>query len=77
MGSAALDLAYVASGRFDAYIEQSVNLWDIAAGWLLVESAGGQINVKTSPLDEKKIAIVAWNGNISLKELESSVPKTT
>jgi myo-inositol-1(or 4)-monophosphatase len=77
MGSAALDLAYVASGRFDAYIEQSVNLWDIAAGWLLVESAGGQVIVKTSPLDEKKIAIVAWNGNIDLKELERSIPKTT
>jgi len=77
MGSAALDLAYVASGRFDAYIEQSVNLWDIAAGWLLVESAGGQVNVKPSPLDEEKIAVVAWNGNIDLKELESSIPKTT
>jgi myo-inositol-1(or 4)-monophosphatase len=77
MGSAALDLAYVASGRFDAYIEQSVNLWDIAAGWLLVESAGGQVKVKTSPLDEKKIAIIAWNGNIDLNELESFIPKTT
>jgi len=44
---------------------------------LLVESAGGQVTVKTSPLDEKKIAVVAWNGNIDLKELESSIPKTT
>ncbi len=41
MGSAALDLAYVATGRFDAYIEQGVNLWDIAAGVILVEEAGG------------------------------------
>jgi myo-inositol-1(or 4)-monophosphatase len=41
MGSAALDLAYVAAGRFDAYIEQGVNLWDIAAGVILVEEAGG------------------------------------
>jgi myo-inositol-1(or 4)-monophosphatase len=41
MGSAALDLAYVASGRLDAYIEQGVNLWDIAAGVVLVEEAGG------------------------------------
>jgi myo-inositol-1(or 4)-monophosphatase len=77
MGSAALDLAYVASGRFDAYIEQSVNLWDIAAGWLLVESAGGQVSVKPSPLDEKKIAVIAWNGNIDLSELQGSLPKTT
>jgi myo-inositol-1(or 4)-monophosphatase len=41
MGSAALDLAYVAAGRLDAYIEQGVNLWDIAAGWILIEEAGG------------------------------------
>jgi myo-inositol-1(or 4)-monophosphatase len=41
MGSAALDLAYVATGRLDAYIEQDVNLWDIAAGIVLVEEAGG------------------------------------
>ena len=41
MGSAALDLAYVSAGRLDAYIEQGVNLWDIAAGVLLVEEAGG------------------------------------
>src|SRR6266513_855218 len=37
MGSAALDMAYVACGRFDAYIEQGISLWDIAAGWILVE----------------------------------------
>jgi myo-inositol-1(or 4)-monophosphatase len=44
MGSAALDLAYVAAGRFDAYIEQGVNLWDIAAGVVLVEEAGGVVD---------------------------------
>jgi myo-inositol-1(or 4)-monophosphatase len=43
MGSAALDLAYVATGRLDAYIEQGVNLWDIAAGIVLVEEAGGVV----------------------------------
>jgi myo-inositol-1(or 4)-monophosphatase len=77
MGSAALDLAYVATGRFDAYIEQSVNLWDIAAGWLLVECAGGQVTTKPSPLDEKKIAVIGWNGKIGLGELQSAIPKTT
>src|SRR5580704_12768635 len=45
MGSAALDLAYVATGRFDAYIERSVNWWDIAAGVLLVQCAGGQLAI--------------------------------
>ena len=42
LGSAALDMAYVACGRLDAYIEQGISLWDIAAGWLLVEAAGGR-----------------------------------
>ena len=41
MGAAALALAYVATGRFDAYIERSISLWDIAAGGLILESAGG------------------------------------
>lgn len=42
MGSAALELAYVASGRLDAYVERRINLWDVAAGSLLVENAGGE-----------------------------------
>jgi myo-inositol-1(or 4)-monophosphatase len=42
MGSAALDLVYVATGRFDAYIERGIHLWDIAAGVLIVECAGGK-----------------------------------
>ena len=41
MGSAALALTYVATGRFDAYIERGIHLWDIAAGGLIVECAGG------------------------------------
>ncbi len=41
MGSAALALSYVACGRFDAYIERGIRLWDIAAGGLIVECAGG------------------------------------
>jgi myo-inositol-1(or 4)-monophosphatase len=42
MGAAALGLAYVASGRFDAYIERGIRLWDIAAGGLVIECAGGE-----------------------------------
>ena len=42
MGSAALALTYVASGRFDAYIESGISLWDIAAGGLILEQAGGE-----------------------------------
>ena len=43
MGSAAVDLAYVACGRFDAYYEFGINAWDIAAGALLVQEAGGTV----------------------------------
>src|SRR5205807_9909557 len=46
LGSAALDMAYVACGRFDAYIEQGISLWDIAAGWLLIETAGGTVDLR-------------------------------
>jgi myo-inositol-1(or 4)-monophosphatase len=71
MGSAALDLAYVATGRFDAYIETSVNLWDIAAGWLLVEAAGGKIVVGPSPIEENKLSVIASNGLLDLSISES------
>jgi myo-inositol-1(or 4)-monophosphatase len=67
MGSAALDLAYVATGRYDAYIERSVNWWDIAAGKLLVESAGGQVTVQTSKLAPNKLAVLASNGKINIE----------
>ena len=43
-GSAALDLAYVASGRLDGYFHNKINLWDVAAGALMVEEAGGIVN---------------------------------
>lgn len=42
MGSAALALTYVASGRFDAYLESGIRLWDVAAGGLIVQCAGGE-----------------------------------
>ena len=66
MGSAALDLAYVATGRLDAYIEQSVSLWDIAAGQLLVENAGGKIGVTPRTDNPDKLSVRAWNGKIQL-----------
>jgi len=63
MGSAALELAYVASGRLDAYIERTINLWDIAAGGLIVESAGGRFWTQPIP-PTKKLRLVASNGCI-------------
>ena len=61
MGSAALALAYVAAGRFDAYLERGIRLWDIAAGGLIVESAGGVFGRKELGNDGL-IALLASNG---------------
>ena len=44
LGSAALDMAYVASGRFDGYWQRELNYWDIAAGIIIVKEAGGFID---------------------------------
>ena len=43
-GSAALDMAYVAAGRYDGYFQNHLHLWDIAAGIIIVKEAGGKIN---------------------------------
>ena len=64
LGSAALDMAYVASGRFDGYIETGISLWDIAAGWLLVENAGGTVDLRPRENMQDKYSIVASNGLI-------------
>jgi myo-inositol-1(or 4)-monophosphatase len=46
LGSAALAMAYIATGRLDAYVEEQISLWDIAAGQLLVEEAGGKVTTQ-------------------------------
>ncbi len=63
MGSAALALAYVATGRLDAFIERRISLWDVAAGGLIVQCAGGDFRMK--PLrGYHRYAMVATNGVI-------------
>jgi myo-inositol-1(or 4)-monophosphatase len=66
MGSAALDIAYVACGRLDAYIESSISLWDVAAGVLLLERAGGKVVLKPHETIAEKFSIVASNGILEL-----------
>jgi myo-inositol-1(or 4)-monophosphatase len=66
MGSAALDLAYVACGRLDAYIESSVSLWDVAAGKLLVEAAGGHFEMAPREDQPGKISVRASSGRLNL-----------
>jgi myo-inositol-1(or 4)-monophosphatase len=66
LGSAALDMAYVACGRLDAYVEQGISLWDIAAGWILVENAGGMVDMRPRQDMKDKYSIIATNGVIDL-----------
>lgn len=62
-GSAALDLAYVASGRFDGFWEDGLNAWDLAAGVLLIEEAGGSVtDFRGGPLDIYSPRVIASNG---------------
>ena len=68
-GSAALDLAYVASGRYDGYYQNNLNLWDIAAGIIIVKEAGGIINeINLSSL--KSIKVLASSTEINAKFIE-------
>ena len=63
---AALALAYIACGRLDAYIEEQISEWDIAAGKLLLEAAGGDFIEQPSTVKEGKLFICATNGKIDL-----------
>ena len=69
MGSATLALTYVASGRFHGYIESKVRLWDIAAGGLIVECAGGEFWRMPRKKGKYTYAVVASNGRIR-KQIE-------
>ena len=63
-GCAALDMAYVASGRYDGYFQKNINLWDIAAGIIIVEEAGGILNeINLSNINDLKI--IASNNSIN------------
>ena len=68
-GSAALDLAYVASGRLDGFFQNKINLWDVAAGALLIKEAGGIVN-DIDKFHINKIDIKASSDAISDKMLQ-------
>lgn len=70
-GSAAIDMAYVACGRFDGFWEEGLNPWDVAAGKLLIEEAGGRVSYyDDSPFSIYKPPILANNGLIHGEMLE-------
>ncbi len=65
LGSAALDLCYVAAGRFDAFWERHLRPWDVAAGALIVGEAGGRVTgMDGSPFDPSAAHLVASNGRV-------------
>jgi myo-inositol-1(or 4)-monophosphatase len=72
-GCVALDLAYVAAGRFDGFFQNDINLWNVAAGSLMIQEAGGVVN-DVNKLNNNAINIRASNDAISdkmLRELEN------
>ena len=71
-GCAALDLAYVASGRLDGFFHNKINLWDVAAGEIMVKEAGGIVN-DIHEFEVNKIDIKASSASINGKMLENLV----
>ena len=69
MGSAALGMAYIATGRLDAYVESRISLWDIAAGQLLIEATGGKVTLTPRENEPDVWSIVATNGKIPIEEI--------
>ena len=68
-GCAALDMAYVASGRYDGYFQNNLNLWDIAAGIILIREAGGIVNeIDLAVLNN--IKVIASSSDINSKLLK-------
>ena len=65
-GCAALDMAYVANGRYDGYFQKNLNLWDIAAGIILINEAGGIID-NIDLLNKRNIKVIASSPDINAK----------
>ena len=71
-GSAALDLAYVAAGRYDGYFQKKLNLWDIAAGVIILKESGGLIN-EINISNTQDINVIASNSEINAKLKEKLI----
>ncbi len=69
-GSAALDMAYVGTGRFDGYFQNNLNIWDIAAGIIIVKEAGGKINEIDLSI-YNQIQVFAASNNIYHKMIDN------
>jgi myo-inositol-1(or 4)-monophosphatase len=80
-GAAAIDMAYVAMGRLEGFWEYGLNAWDTAAGWVIVEEAGGRVTkLDGSPYDNHTPSLLCTNGKVHdemldvLKALPGSLP---
>ena len=72
MGSAALDIAYIAAGRADGFFQRNLNYWDVAAGIIIVKEAGGLVSDydgKSNFLSKKNIIVSNPNINLYLIDL--------
>ena len=69
-GSAALDMAYVGAGRYDGYFQKNLNLWDIAAGIIIINEAGGKVDVSNST-SPKGVKVLASSNSIYDKMLQN------
>ncbi len=68
LGSAAIALCYIAAGRFDAYVEGRIHLWDFAAARVILEAAGGQLEFTPEDAEGITGSVIAWNGRIPIHE---------
>ncbi|MGH9837491.1 MAG: inositol monophosphatase family protein [Blastocatellia bacterium] len=80
-GSAAIDMAYVAMGRVDGFWEKGLSAWDVAAGWVIIEEAGGRVTkLDGSAFDNHSASLLCTNGLIhdemlqALDEVEHAIP---
>ena len=72
LGSAALDLCYVAAGRFDGFWEHKLQPWDVAAGALIVAEAGGSVTtIDGGPFASRSGSVLATNGHVHQEMLET------
>lgn len=66
LGTAALTICYIAAGRFDAYIENRINLWDFAAARVILECAGGRLEFLPDGESSHTGSVIAWNGALPI-----------
>ena len=69
-GSASLDLAYVAAGRYDGFFQKNLSLWDVAAGLILIKESGGKVN-EINLERNNNVKIYASNNSIHEKMLDN------